>query len=362
MLDKRHLFLTVLVILTFAPMGALAGDFHSGLSLVCSDCHIMHASQGHGYNANGSGVVTPFDPAGHHFLLRNDVNTLCLSCHDGQAWAPDVFEAHGNGFVRQGGALNEVGGNGLYPPTTGHTLGATDVAPGSSPAWNDPDGLNCGNCHAVHGGNSAGYSGYRNLGGHGTAVGSSFAISYTRGDVEGSNPLTAWVHENSSSGNSANHYGYTGLAFNEPDQSMSRYAEFCKGCHTNFHGAWGGAEIGGVALTDSVGTVLAYEEFIRHPAAESNIGAIGGGHSRLTQFTGHTNQVQVMSPTGQSPANGGYDGTDTELTPSCFSCHKGHGNQNAFGLIFMNGTGTITEEGDGGAYRDLCRQCHGQGA
>jgi hypothetical protein len=44
------------------------------------------------------------------------------------------------------------------------------------------------------------------------------------------------------------------------------------------------------------------------------------------------------------------------------SCHKSHGNQNAFGLIFMSGTGTITDNGDGGAYRDLCRQCHRQGS
>ena len=54
--------------------------------------------------------------------------------------------------------------------------------------------------------------------------------------------------------------------------------------------------------------------------------------------------------------------TGTDVTPSCFSCHKAHGNKNPFGLIYMSGTGTVTEQGDTGgrALEDLCRQCHSQ--
>ena len=63
-----------------------------------------------------------------------------------------------------------------------------------------------------------------------------------------------------------------------------------------------------------------------------------------------------MDPTGA------WNHSSTGVTPSCFSCHKGHGDKNAFGLIFMAGTGTVTEEGDGGQYRDLCRQCHTEGS
>jgi hypothetical protein len=316
----------------------------------------MHYSQSHGYNADGGGIFTPLNNGPHHFLLRDDINSLCLSCHDGGTFAPDVFESHANGFVRQAGALNEVGGNGLYPETTGHSLGSTDVAPGGT--WSDAThGLNCVNCHSPHGGNAGGNS-YRNLGGYGTAVGFNLAIPYSRGDVEGSNDLTTWVYEDASSGNNVNHYGQTAITFNEPvgATSVSAYGDFCQGCHTNFHGAVGGAEIGGVL----VGAV--WEEFIRHPStSEADIGAIGGGHSSSGVFTGKTNQVQVMSPTGQRA--GAYDGTDTGLSPSCFSCHKGHGNQNAFGLIHMTGTGTVTEEGDNAAAtpRDLCKQCHVQG-
>lgn len=345
---KRNLFLTTVALMAVAMASAVyAGDFHSGTSLICSDCHVMHYSQSHGYNEDGSGTWTPLADGPHGYLLRDDINDLCLACHNGQAWAPDVFEAHGNGYVRQAGALNEEGGNGLYPPPTGHTLNSTDVAPGSDPAWNNPDGLTCVDCHAAHGGNLGGDS-YRNLGGFGTAVGSSTWISYS----VGTNDLTTWVFEDDDSGADADHYGMGAITFNEPDQTKSAYGDFCKGCHTNFHGDVGGAEIGGSNTPP--------EHFHRHPANGVEIGALGGGHSSLTQFTGHTNQVQVMSPTGQRA--GAYDGTDTELTPSCMSCHKGHGNQNAFGLIYMSGTGTVTEEGDGGMYRDMCRQCHRQGS
>jgi Doubled CXXCH motif (Paired_CXXCH_1) len=102
-----------------------------------------------------------------------------------------------------------------------------------------------------------------------------------------------------------------------------------------------------------------WEEFKRHPASTVNIGALGGGHSNLPRFVSKANQVQVMSPTGQFP--GSY--TEGTLSPSCFSCHKGHGNQNAFGLIYMVGTGAVSEEGDatGTQSRNTCRQCHTQG-
>ena len=97
----------------------------------------------------------------------------------------------------------------------------------------------------------------------------------------------------------------------------------------------------------------------RHPTADVNIGESGTSTtyiSSLARYNTVTNKVKVMD------SQGTWLGTNTTLTPSCFSCHKAHGNKNPFGLIFMNGTGTRTEEGDGGAYKDLCRQCHSEGA
>lgn len=352
MLGKWWVMPAAIAAAVLVPNTAPGGDFHFGATLVCSDCHVMHYSQSHGYNPDGTGFWTPLAGGPHGLLLRQDINDLCLACHDGSAFAPDVKHASSNGYVRQAGALND-GTDGAYPDASGHTLGSTATAPGSNPAWSNPDGLGCTNCHQPHGAGFLGAPGsYRNLGGFGTGSGLAPQITYTRGDVEGANPLSAWVHEDASSGTSVTHYGFSAITFNEPVLTESAYADFCKSCHTDFHGAVGGGEIGGSGTPP--------EHFDRHPNLTVNIGALGGGHSSMGVFTGHTNQVQVMSPTGQKA--GGYDGTDTGLTPSCFSCHKGHGNKNAFGIIHMAGSGTITEEGDDGtAVRDACKQCHVQG-
>jgi hypothetical protein len=96
----------------------------------------------------------------------------------------------------------------------------------------------------------------------------------------------------------------------------------------------------------------------RHPTADVNIGTPAATFiSSLTQFNSHTNRVKVLDSQGL------WNGTtaDNTVTPSCMSCHKGHGNKNPFGLIYMTGTGSPTEDGDGGVYKDLCRQCHVEG-
>lgn len=346
---------------------AFAGDYHTGITLKCFDCHVMHYSQTHGYTPSGGNFTDLGSGGPFHYLLRDNINNLCLSCHDEQGFAPDVFESHGNGYVRQAGALNEVGGNGQYPPNTGHTLGSTDPAPGSNPEWRNLNGLSCADCHAVHGGGAgAGWAGpsgsYRNLGGFGTAIGSTFGITYARGDQDGANTgtnLNYWVFEDVSSGVSANHYGANHVTFNEPDITTSQYANACKRCHTNFHGAVGGSEVGGVLVGAH------YEEFERHPTGGVDIGAIGGGHSNLTRFVAEgASQLQVLSPNGTR--HGSYVATDEDLTPSCMTCHKAHGNQNAFGLIYVLGAnaggGVMTEQGDGGTdIRNTCRACHVQG-
>lgn len=339
-------------LLAIAPW-SFAGDYHTGIGLICSDCHTMHFSQQHGYDPSvaGGGNFTQLGTGPNELLLRNDINDLCLSCHNGQSWAPDVLESHGNGYVRQAGALNQLGGSGLYPELTGHTLGSTDIAPGSNPAWSDPDGLACTDCHAAHGRAQSGTpsnGGYRNLYGP-----NGVSLSYSRGDVEGTNDLTRWVFEDNSSGASDAHYGRGHLTFNEPDATKSKYADFCKQCHTDFHGDVGGVEVGGIGTPPI--------DFHRHPASTVNIGAAGSGHSVLSRFVAEgANQTQVMSPTGVRA--GSYTAANTDLSPSCFSCHKGHGNQNAFGLVYMLGSGTIDEEGDAGTdMRNTCRACHSMG-
>jgi hypothetical protein len=113
---------------------------------------VMHSSQQHGYNADSAGSGVFVEPAGpNDRLLRAEVTTLCLSCHNNQTFAPDVLGANGgtaftNG--RQAGALN-MDNTAPYFDVAGHTLGSVDVAPGGT--WKDSTGLNCTDCHTVHG-------------------------------------------------------------------------------------------------------------------------------------------------------------------------------------------------------------------
>jgi len=333
---------------------ASAGDYHTGLTLRCADCHIMHYSRQHGYNPDGSGITLGLGSSGpYEFLLRDTINNLCLSCHDQNGLAPDVLGAAngGNGptDIREAGFLNRLGIEGLAP--TGHTLDTTDTAPGSDPAWSNADGLNCIDCHHQHA-----------YAGNGHPTGSQYRnLKYNPGSGGGGK----WVTYNGTPGNqdlsrdvfirNDLEYDEGDVDFNEPDNTQSAIGKWCAGCHSDFHGIPGGPEIGGVPGTNG------YAEFHRHPAAGANIGALGGGHSRLSQFFDRTNKVKVMSESGV------WDGTVGDVTPTCISCHKAHGNGNAFGLILRSGGGDPTENGDTGAgppgsamLEHLCGQCHGQ--
>ena len=313
---------------------ALAGDYHVGTTLVCSDCHVMHGSMAHNYPESAF-PATPIGPdAPYARLLRNDVNDLCLSCHNGQAWAPDVF---GNGTApptggRLAGALNadpaHKANDTGYDVTDGHTLWTTSTAPGGTWA-NSTDGLECSDCHSVHG--SANYRNMRSST-RSTSTWYNKLVTYTIGTPDN----TKDVLERSARG-----YGFGNVDFYEPSQTASAYGAWCKTCHTDFHGS----------SSDLNMVVTAGGDFKRHPTADADLSS-----SMLTNWAGKTNRVKLMS------SDGTWDGTNTTMTPSCFSCHKSHGNKNGFGLIFMTGTGTLGEEGDdSGTYRDLCRQCHTQG-
>jgi hypothetical protein len=352
---KRLTVLFSALLLAGTAAIAMAGDYHTGLTLVCSDCHVAHYSQSHGYSSTGDGTFTPLGTGGPFAdLLRDDPNKLCLSCHDGSTSAPDVFGDNGGvSYLRQAGGLNVDAGHGLtndagFVIQDGHTLYSTAQPPGKGTSTYTPgaEGLECVNCHAQHGSATQ----YRNLLNRGIFTGKNLVYAI------GTNDLTKDVFERTAGGVLS--HAESQVDFNEPDTRNSRYGAWCQSCHADFHGQGGDANMGGLAggVTSTNAT-----PWKRHPTADVNIGESGASAtfiSSLARYATVTNKVKVMDSQGLWTGTG----TDNTVTPSCFSCHKAHGNENSFGLIFMNGTGTRTEEGDGGVYKDLCRQCHVQGA
>jgi len=360
---KKLLVLAAGILFVFA-LSANAGEYHMGSSLSCYQCHVMHYSQSHGYgythDVNFLGTDGPYN-----YLLRDHVNNLCLNCHDQAAGGHnlDVYQDDGTYPLgnRQAGFLNRLGD---VNENSGHTLDYIGIVPGALPGqWEatGPEGLTCVNCHQQHG-----YFGddvsapdpvkgqYRNLlvNPGNVPYGSYRYVSYDKqGDVGGyPNPAfdVNWRSTNIHDETSGNQTEF--IDFYEPNAAASNYGAWCQSCHTEFHGNSGDSWMHN---TDG---------WLRHPTAEANIGATGGGYSSLDDFSGHLYRPQVMSTTGDWGVQGeAWVGAPADLTPSCFTCHKAHGNNNAFGLIYMTGNAPRTENGDGTATTDFCKVCHVQG-
>lgn len=340
---------------------ATAGDYHSGLNLLCSDCHTMHYSQAHAYAPaynNGFGTRSggaPLANGPQAYLLRDNVNNLCLSCHDNGAafGAPDVYINNTGAFTanaRNAGYLNATGD---VIENAGHTLGwNTGTAPGSSAVDFSLNPLDCVSCHEQHGS-----ANFRNLKADPGADegGSASGLTVTYGGVA-DNSTDVYVR-----GVANEQYYEQDLDWQRPLAATggSAIATWCGGCHEDFHGAAGDPNIGG---SDAGGGD--WSMFERHPVATVDIGAKSGTEAtNLTRWTGATNRVKVMSPDGV------WGGTTTQATPTCISCHKAHGNSNAFGLILRDRASTIAtgvnsiEQENGsnlGKYEHLCAQCHVQ--
>jgi hypothetical protein len=403
---KRFALLVAAVVAIAAIAGltnlASAGDYHVGRLLICSDCHIAHGSQKHGYATDADttwqyGTGTP--PFAK--LLRGEtVSNACLNCHDGKPGIADVLQGNTNSSPhgRSAGALNVPNGGahgyGTEAPYTqgdGHTLWAPGPPPGFSGSTGDPtsaplvsaDGLECSDCHRVHGSkyfrnmagapNTGSIATYFNSLWRGTEVEYEIAPTPTQ-------PPTKWVLEKAPRNYDNDNVQY----LEKSDQASSEYGKWCSTCHTNFHGAE--TDVWMQAANGDVG---------RHPTKTENMSSLNSS-GVLTGFTSWaitdpTHRLKVLSQTGAWAATAAA--MPTNLTPSCVTCHKSHGNANKFGLIFVmsnrpastsatsNGlsgsnapagsnailmdpiaSANMTEEGDGGQYRDMCRNCHGMGS
>ena len=324
----------------------LAGDFHLYGSLVCSDCHVMHYSETH--TMTGTPPTTPLG-AGGPFprLLRQAESQLCLACHDGRTDAPDVLAAHVGGYVRAAGALNRAGDAGEYAEGTGHSLGSTSAPPGGTWNGNRTGGLQCKHCHDIHGN-----AYYRNLTPTpGTATGK--IVTYLTGTTYSGTAAIQQVAK----APLATHYAVGNIRYRQTQVGSTDFglSEWCGGCHGNYHGAGGTANMGG----STSGDTNTGSPWLRHPTRDVTMSrGVTNRHIDGTHWFSTTqplaSRVPVVSPSGIVPGTSGT--SDNQVF--CGSCHKAHGSNRRAGLIYDDET-TATPE-DGTSLMQTCQQCHYQ--
>jgi hypothetical protein len=309
-----------------APAGA--GNWHTANDgLICSDCHVMHGSRrGIAY---GGGMPSP---TGYPSLLKAATpSQLCLTCHDGTPGtgdsAPDVAGAASYetaALKRSGGAFQAAPG---IATVNGHNLDvAGDTAPGGS--WSSASGLNCVDCHAAHGN-----AYYRNL-------------LPQPGTAPTARPVTA-VSETATTP-TATQYSVSNVRYTN---STNGLALWCQGCHTNFHGQPGDANMGGAAGGDAPGSS---SYWFRHPTRGITMAqGVTNVHIDSTYwFSTALSRVPVVSPSGVIPGASGT--SDNEVF--CGSCHKAHGSTHRDGLVWDDASTSALE--DGTLARQTCQSCH----
>ncbi len=348
---------------------ATAAEYHTYTTLICSDCHTMHAQRTHSFgsetlNANDTVVFGAGDTGGHEALLLGaDANRTCLVCHNG-ARGPDVFGTNSSSYAlqtRSAGALNAATGYAVanedgYLPYMGHSLGSMDMPPGRNPAiYAYPGDMQCVRCHTAHGRPS-----YRNL----RDRGSDAVVREPSYVVLPSAQLTMnFGYDVNLFGNdySADSVVYTSAVGSTNGQN--KMTAFCGMCHGNYH-------------DDIVGGTAPNDYFRRHPTDQITLTA----RQIFTAETANATNVSVKLTYIQGAAlNRGAEGgvnfasdPTATATVGCLTCHKAHGNLNSFGLFFpgnsVGPTGANVHQGDankeqggGTSIRNLCNTCHSQG-
>lgn len=362
-------FVVLLGLLALAAMPALAAtdNYHYNSTMKCSDCHSMHASAhenlpvvaglGTEINDPNGGTIKsqfyfPTGLAPQHYLLKN--TDVCATCHKDQTFAPDVVGDNLNGYVRSAGGVKEAGEtNG-----GGHVIGSTTRPPGYDGAgvgnyFAAGSVLECYSCHSAHGGTA-----YRNLGSYqmrsaiGMATASAVMPTVAKAAAfDTTKDVTIIGGDTYTFGtpaNFVNYYGRDNIAYANNQAvtfngttSTNRMDQFCGVCHGAFHG---GSETDATTVGD--GTA-----FVRHPTSTKTIGALPGTYAAAAAQA--FANLKVYQATGTA--------TSTTDSPGCLTCHKAHGNNNPFALIYPGTTAKDSTEEGAGVYKNLCKTCHSMG-
>ncbi len=316
--------------------------YHFGATLVCSDCHSVHFSQSHGF-AGGTVSTTAvlggdwLSSAGpNSYLLKASSPTeLCLSCHDGQSFAPDVVDTDSYGVAeRSAGFFGTL----EMPNYKGHKISRD---PGGKPGSSElcerchfvgsfgTASVQCIDCHNPHGN---GY--YRNL--------------WWASDPGSEPPILASIR-----GGVAGRARYEGTNVGYPAPSGETWVEvtnMCIDCHHTFFAPY---------YTDNGGSPGGFSPYHRHPGVNTEWGGSypinrSGAHTDPTNWVnggaGFTQRRLPFAVVGATDFS-----TATVVAASnqvfCLSCHKAHGSENPFSLRWDYGSGSTTAQAG-------CQQCH----